>query len=74
MNYQQPAIFGRIKPHEYKFVSSHGRFMVEPGHLERIEESDLERMFLPTLTREGKKSIKQPPFHSLSTGAIWHKI
>jgi hypothetical protein len=57
-------MFARIygEPCEYKFVYDYGRFMVEPGRLERIEVSDLRRMFLPKLTREGKKALDNRHF------------
>jgi hypothetical protein len=43
----------------YGFVIDKGRFLVEPGHLERIEARTLRRMFLPKLTREGAKALSE---------------
>ncbi|KAF7716210.1 Uncharacterized protein PECH_005123 [Penicillium ucsense] len=53
-------MFGRTR--EYKFVSRYGRFMVEPGHLERVEGSELREMFLPKLTPLGRKALSNRDF------------
>ncbi|KAJ5485151.1 hypothetical protein N7539_005139 [Penicillium diatomitis] len=47
---------------EYKFVSKYGRFMVEPGQLERVEGSELREMFLPKLTPLGQKALRNSGF------------
>ncbi|RHZ47825.1 hypothetical protein CDV55_101056 [Aspergillus turcosus] len=40
------------------FVSEFGRFMTDPGRMERIEGSRLRSMFLPKLSREGQKALR----------------
>jgi hypothetical protein len=57
-------MFARLygEPRKLKFVYDDGRFMVEPGGLERIEPSDLRRMFLPKLTPEGKRALENRYF------------
>lgn len=47
---------------EYKFVSEYGRFLVEPGRLERIEGSELRKMFLPKLTPLGRRALNNSDF------------
>jgi hypothetical protein len=43
----------------YDFVNNHGIFLVQPGHMERIEGQTLRKMFLPDITREGQKALSQ---------------
>ncbi|KAJ5379113.1 hypothetical protein N7509_012232 [Penicillium cosmopolitanum] len=40
------------------FISSLGRFMAEPGRVDRIEVEKLRSMFLPKLTPEGRKLLR----------------
>jgi hypothetical protein len=40
------------------FCSGFGRFMAEPGRLDRIEGSHLRNMFLPKMSREGQKALR----------------
>ncbi|KAL5360223.1 hypothetical protein BJX96DRAFT_69107 [Aspergillus floccosus] len=40
------------------FISASGRFMAEPGRMDRIEASRLRSMFLPKLSREGQKALR----------------
>ncbi|KAF7176372.1 hypothetical protein CNMCM7691_002501 [Aspergillus felis] len=40
------------------FVSAFGRFMADPGRMDRIEGSQLRSMFLPKLSREGQKALR----------------
>lgn len=40
------------------FTSGFGRFWAEPGHMDRIEGSQLRKMFLPKLSREGQKALR----------------
>lgn len=41
------------------FISGFGRFMVDPGRMDRIEGSQLRSMFLPKLSREGQKALSK---------------
>ncbi|GIK05558.1 hypothetical protein Aspvir_009671 [Aspergillus viridinutans] len=43
------------------FVSEFGRFMADPGRMDRIEGSRLRSMFLPKLSREGQKALRDNP-------------
>ncbi|KAF7131075.1 hypothetical protein CNMCM5793_004062 [Aspergillus hiratsukae] len=43
------------------FVSAFGRFMAEPGRMDRIGGSLLRSMFLPKLSREGQKELRDNP-------------
>ena len=40
------------------FISAFGRFMTEPGRMDRVEGSQLRRMYLPKLSREGQKELR----------------
>lgn len=40
------------------FASAFGRFMADPGRMDRIEGSQLRSMFLPKLSREGQKALR----------------
>jgi hypothetical protein len=47
--------------HRDGFVSAFGRFMADPGRMDRIEGSQLQSMFLPKLSREGQKALRDNP-------------
>lgn len=40
------------------FVSTFGRFLAEPGRMDRIEGSQLRSMFLPKFSREAQKALR----------------
>lgn len=41
-----------------RFVYGLGRFQAEPGPMDRVEGAHLRSMFLPKLSREGQKAIR----------------
>lgn len=41
----------------HRFVLENGRFLVQPGRMERVDGQSLRTMFLPKLTRQGKKAL-----------------
>ncbi|KAJ5905353.1 uncharacterized protein N7473_002269 [Penicillium subrubescens] len=43
----------------YSILIDKGNFLVDPGHMGRIEGPTLRKMFLPRITREGQKAISQ---------------
>ncbi|EAW19308.1 uncharacterized protein NFIA_092690 [Aspergillus fischeri NRRL 181] len=43
------------------FISAFGRFMTDPGRMDRIAGSQLRSMFLPKLSREGQKALRDNP-------------
>ncbi|KAJ5741426.1 hypothetical protein N7533_010835 [Penicillium manginii] len=42
-------------------ISSFGRFLTEPGRVERVDVSQLRSLFLPNLTPEGEELLRNAP-------------
>jgi hypothetical protein len=40
------------------FQCAHGRFITTVGHVERIDSSRLQRLFVPRMTPEGNKLLR----------------
>ena len=54
------------------FVCAYGRFYAQPGSVERVEGSSLSSMFLPSLTAEGQKQIRQSYDDNFVRGQLKH--
>lgn len=52
------------------FQSSYGRFLTEKGRVERVDGASLRRMFLPNITPEGKKQLRDR--HDFVRGQLQH--